>query len=243
MSERPIDWEFVRYRRLELGLKRGDVCRATGHASHMMRKIEAGQYNGSRVLSADRLLELARLLGVRVQELFSDFEPELTEHGIANARRVGAALRTNRRAMRPTALAYALGLTLAELREAGDALDRQLEPAGMRLIRVPQWRLTTQARALTPAEHKALAAYDRARFGLNTEPATVLLRVIDGEIGHAARGPNEPRLLGGLMRHGIVQDDGRGGYGLHPDVAYSLGLPARAGRARTRRDPAGDRRR
>lgn len=94
----------------------------------------------------------------------------------------------------------------------------------MRLVRVP--RIATEPLALARREELAIAAYDGARFGLNTEPAAVLDRIIMGKVGQAERGPNEPRVLGGLLRYGIVQDDGRGGFAVHADVAYSLGCPS-----------------
>lgn len=221
----PIDWAFVKERRLELGLSREAIGAVAGYPTNHLRSLEEGVLNGERTMTVGRLRRLAELLGVRMAELLVGARPELSPDRADDARRLGAGLMQLPKAPGSGTLAAGLNLTLEQLHLAADVLDSRLEGTGIRLVRNP-WRLTTDPRALARREIRRLLAHARTADGLKKFTAKVVYRVITGDIKQtdsSGLGKDDRARLHHLINHGIVQLDARGGFCLHPKVATASG--------------------
>jgi transcriptional regulator with XRE-family HTH domain len=230
----PIDWPFVKHRRLELGLSRAAVASASGYSAPHLRLLEEGRYDGSRTISLERLGRIADALDVRLSDLLVAARPELDSDRSDDAGRLGAMLMQPVHPTTASGLAMGLNLTIGGLHAAADILDSKLDDSGLRLSRT-HWGLSADPRALTAQDLKRSFALARTAQGITKPTAVVLYRVISGEFAHGniQSGQNRKRLHH-LINHGIIHSDAGGGFLLHPSVAYSLGLEDLAGRDGTR---------
>lgn len=227
----PIDWPFVKHRRLELGLSREALASAIGYAAPHLRLLEEGRYDGSRTTSLDRLGRIADALNIRLGDLLVAARPELNHDRLDDARRLGALLMQPMHPTTATGLADGLGFTIGQLQAAADTLDSKLDGGGLRLSRVP-WGLGADPRVLGAQELKRSLAVARTGQGLKKPTAAVLYRVITGDINSGdIQGTRDRTRLHHLINHGVLQSDARSGFLLHPSVAYSLGMERFAGDA------------
>lgn len=230
MAERsPIDWPFVKHRRLELGLSREALASAVGYSAPHLRLLEEGRYDGSRSISLERLGRIADALNIQLSDLLVAARPELDTDRADDARRLGAMLMQPTHPATATGLAGSLNLTIGQLHAAADILDCKLHDTGVRLSRT-HWGLSADPRALAPQALKRSLGIARTVEGITKPTATVLYRLIIGKLGRGEmQGARTRTRLHHLINHGIIQSDARGGFLLHPSVAYSLGLEHLAG--------------
>ena len=184
-------------------------------------------------MTVGRLRRLAEALGMRMTELLVEARPELAPERAHDAQRLGTALMQQARAASSTALASGLRLTLDELHAAADHLDALLAGTGIRLLR-NRWRFAGEPRVLTKHESTRLLARARTVDGLTIHAAKIVYQVITEQIAQTSSlglGSQDRSWLHHVINHGIVQLDARGGFCLHPGVAYSLGVDHLAGRA------------
>ena len=226
----PIDWPFVKHRRLELGLSREALASAIGYAAPHLRLLEEGRYDG-RTINLERLGRIADALNIRLGDLLVAARPELNPDRLDDGRRLGALMMQPMHPTTATGLAHGLGFTIGQLHAAADILDSKLDGGGLRLSRGP-WALGADPRVLGAQELKRSLAVARTGQGLKKPTAAVLYRVITGDINSGdIQGTRDRTRLHHLINHGVLQSDARGGFLLHPSVAYSLGLEHLAGAA------------
>lgn len=223
-----IDWQLVRRRRRELGISQQRLAQIIGAYAGQISRREDGRITGSRAMTVVKLCRLADALCVEPGDLLHRNDSAPSDPGDdANARRLGATLITQRRALRSLALATALGLTIDELHRAGELLTARLKPLGMTLARDNLWHVTDDPLALSERERASVRSAERLRYGMTVVETDVLYAIATGSLTHEPSAAGVRSTLAGLINQGLVGDHDADGYAIHPDVVYSLDLNAR----------------
>jgi transcriptional regulator with XRE-family HTH domain len=234
-ADSDIDWQLVRRRRRELGISQHQLAQVIGAYAGQISRLEDGLTTGSRAMTVAKLCRLADALSVEPGDLLHRSDSAPRPPGDAdNARRLGAVLVTQHRALRPLALAAALRLSLDELHRAAELLGTRLRPFGITVARENLWRLADDPLALTARDRAEIRGAERLRYGLASHEEHVLYAITTGALTCEPKAKGARRTLVTLINQGLVGDHDADGYAIHPDVAYSLDLEARPLRSTSR---------
>jgi hypothetical protein len=219
-----------------LGIPRAELGRQIGISGTLVALCEEGRASGANVMVAPRIRRLAHALGLDPGDLFTPRTQAVANKpsDADNARRLGAALSSQKRALRPVPLAGALGINLAELHRAADLLCEHLEPLGMTLVRTAHWHLADAPRCLHASERAKLRGAERLRYGLMAFEEDVLYAIATGRMTQEPHDRGGRIALASLINQGLVGDPDSHGYAIHPDVAYSLDIATRVLRSSVR---------
>ena len=181
-------------------------------------------------LSLRELMKLGERLGVDGIELV--VPSSRADSGAADAcdaAKLHAVLATNGAAFTYTELAKALGWDFPRVKRALWALDDDLVGLGQMVHRVTASSIALRARdsVLSGDERARAQRVQGSRQGLDRRTARVLLHVAlrGGEPSKQSR-KTDAYERSSLLKHGLlIAEAGSRALRLHPDVAFSLGMP------------------
>lgn len=190
-----VDGRILARRRLEIGLTRRLVARASGVNESVISKLESGEL--PPLMRAKALLRYADALGLHPAEVFSGHppppEPVEPTH---DATALGALLWSCEQAVPRSAVADALGWDSIRVNRAVEALDFQLRGAGLRLLAGPgELSVVAEAAAVPPREQvAAVVRRQHLRGAVSLHRVKLLLDIANGEF-RSNRNANERTLM------------------------------------------------
>jgi transcriptional regulator with XRE-family HTH domain len=218
-----LNTEFIKRRRVELGLSTRALASAIRTTASGLRAFERDASQGDLTLA---LLErLARALACDVTGLFSRDrtvqETSVMTSAAGDAGTVGQLLQTTGVLTPVAALAEVTGWSKRRVDDALDELEQRLPRVGLTLHRLGS---RVSIRPAGDVDGDLVAGAVRAhinRDGLNITEVRLLRRILDGDM------PPQPTnaeqvALGVLVNARLVVADGPGSWKAHPDVEFSF---------------------
>ncbi len=219
-----LDGARIHAQRLRLGLTIAALAAQLGIGADLVRALEHGATSRIAALPVDVVLRLADTLHLAPADLFAPRPPDPTTAPASSAddRAIEAALLTHGDTITIDQLAEALGWPLGRLEHALTALDRRLQPTGIRLCRTGwhRYRIQPNHRALPEDACDLLDKAHHEHADLNLHTATLLGLLLQGfPLASKAWEGNDG--LRQLRRQQLIDGD-QPPFRLSADVRYSL---------------------
>ncbi|MGY6502200.1 MAG: helix-turn-helix domain-containing protein [Acidimicrobiales bacterium] len=219
-----LNTEFIKRRRVELGLSVRQLSAAVGTSNNGLRSLEPDANQAE--INIGLLDKLANALCCTIDDLIA--RPAPVDRAEApedpdddDSAALGRILHTTRVLTPIPALAEITGWDHQRLEVAIDTLEQQLPHVGLVLHRLGD-KVTIRASADVDGDQVAAALRSHInRDGLILSEIRLLRRILDGDC------PTQPNnaeqvALGVLANARLIQPDGPGGWMPHPDVVFSV---------------------
>jgi transcriptional regulator with XRE-family HTH domain len=235
-NERVLDHDFIRRRRLALGISERSLADTLRVGHTTLRKVERGDSHPEQSLAF--LLRLAEALATTKERLVGG--PGPVEELSSDASKILAVLLASRRGVEHSELQRILDLRRPRVQAAIEDLKAWLLHTPIYLHRSGASGYILRARdgALTLEEERRLKRVWRRRSEVKLTEALMLRRAVDGNLTgsrtYTLNGGAKRAAIGALLEHGLL-DDAEGGWVLSPEVEFSLGLRSRASKAWSRK--------
>lgn len=226
-----LNSEFIKRRRVELGLSNRTLASAVGVSSSGLRAFDADASQGDITLAM--LERLAKALACSVADLIAapsrptgenddaepdaDAEPDRADDAVT----VGMALYASGTLTPIPALAEVTGWTRRRVKDALDVLEQRLAVAGLALHRL---EARVAIRGAGDVDGDLVAAAVRAhvnRDGLNVTEMRLLRRILDGDTPPQPTN-SEQVAFGVLANARLIEPDGPGSWTASEEVTFSL---------------------
>lgn len=241
MTTGKLDAEFIRTRRVELGMSRRALARRLAVSMTVVLRLEEGSRDHN--ISLRLLANLAERLGCRITDLITEDSDGPAATAATDDVKVEAILVDAGQAVFRDDIACGLGWDLDRTTAAIERLSARLHGTGQQLhsYRVGWWRIIATPAALTKTERIGATRARLSDGGMILSQARAVLAVI--RYSESRTAPDRRAAVKSLelaqARHlisaGII-DITSTGPKLNTDAEFSLGLTAKRDRRPTHRE-------
>lgn len=222
MTTNALNSEFIKRRRVELGLSNRALASAIGTTGSGLRALDRDASQGELTLA---LLErLAGALACDLVDLIATSSPTGPvgdDPDDGDAAVLGQLLHTTGVLTPIAALAEVTGWSERRVADALDDLEAALVPAGLVVHRLGN-RVGLRASADVDGDLVAAAVRSHInRDGLHIGEIRLLRRILDGDCPPQPTNADQVA-LGVLANARLIEPDGPGRWKAHPDVLFSL---------------------
>lgn len=200
-----LDTDTIIRRQQNLRISQRQLAATLGVALTVIARLEDGTNHDD--LPLHLVLRLADALAVRPEQILED-QPDPEPDEKSDSKTVGAMLAQTDTLTPTTAIAEALGWTLARTERALAQLADDLPDVGLKLHRLRgQVKLVPNNDATTPRDVEDLVRLHHARDGMNRTEAQVLRTVLQGGDSRSLQGNSQQVALGRLRNAGYITRD------------------------------------